>query len=112
MCLSSISIIQVKIANAKKGLVHVSQNIPTKSSLSVSLVRPEDLIIQVVVIILLAIILIILIVLPLLLRIIVVFIIKVLKSESSQVAAVGPKESSMSFNLVSNQLSLKISFDH
>ena len=48
-----ISIIQVKIANAKKGLVHVSQNIPTKSSLSVSLVRPEDLIIQVVVIIIL-----------------------------------------------------------
>ena len=104
----SISIIQVKIANAKKGLVHVSQNIPTKSSLSVSLVRPEDLIIQVVIVILIVItiILIILIVLPLLLRIIVVFIIKVLKSESRQVAAVGPKESSMSFNLVSNQLSL------
>ena len=103
-----ISIIQVKIANAKKGLVHVSQNIPTKSSLSVSLVRPEDLIIQVVVII----ILIVLSVLPLLLRITVVFIIKVLKSESRQVAAVGPKESSMSFNLVSNQLSFKISFNH
>ena len=103
----SISIIQVKIANAKKGLVHVSQNIPTKSSLSVSLVRPEDLIIQVVIVILIVItttliilidiniIIIILIVLPLLPTII-----KVFKSESRQVAAVGPKESSMSFNLV------------
>ena len=93
----SISIVQVKIANAKKGLVHVSQNIPTKSSLSVSLVRPEDLIIQVVIVILIVItiILIILIVLPLRITIT-----KVFKSESRQVAAVGPKESSMSFNLV------------
>ena len=74
-----ISIIQVKIANAKKGLVHVSQNIPTKSSLSVSLVRPEDLIIQVVIVILIVItiILIILIVLPLRITIT-----KVFKSES------------------------------
>ena len=38
---------QVKITGAKKGLVHVSQNIPTKSALSVSLTRPEDVIIQV-----------------------------------------------------------------
>ena len=42
----------MKITGAKKGLVHVSQNIPTKSSLSVSLVRPEDVIIQVIIVIL------------------------------------------------------------
>ena len=51
----------MKIAGAKKGLVHVSQNIPTKSSLSVSLVRPEDVIIQVIIVILINIIIIIII---------------------------------------------------
>ena len=84
-----ISIIQVKIANAKKGLVHVSQNIPTKSSLSVSLVRPEDLIIQVVIVILIVITttLIILIAITIILIILIVLLLrititKVFKSES------------------------------
>ena len=46
-CVRLIISYQVKITGAKKGLVHVSQNIPTKSALSVSLTRPEDVIIQV-----------------------------------------------------------------
>ena len=92
----------MKIAGAKKGLVHVSQNIPTKSSLSVSLVRPEDVIIQVIIVILIIIIII----------LTIIIIIKVFIFESTQVAAVGPKESSMSFNLVLNCVNrnIKMSF--
>ena len=84
---------QVKIANARKGLVHVSQNIPTKSALSVSLVRPEDVIIQVDVNIVIS-------------NYFKIITHKLFISELPQVAAVGPKESSMSFNLVIANLNL------
>jgi hypothetical protein len=39
--------IKVVVANANSGLIHVSQNIPTKSALKVKMVRPKNVLIQV-----------------------------------------------------------------
>ena len=39
--------IKVVVVNANRGLIHVSQNIPTKSALDVKMVKPKDVTIQV-----------------------------------------------------------------